>query len=221
MLTDATSQAAKQCMSTRHAVKQARIDEKAEVAKEEKRLEKERLAKEKAEEKAQKKAREKEAREKKREEAKERKKQEKEQQKAADSNSRRRGKGSDELHEGEDPACLTNRFPDMEVPILDKLEHFVQAMCQGQPVIWRARRPPLRKVLEANGQTDMKVLNQANTLLAAENKTFISEFAEQVEQSGGKTSKTIRGLSTEAQAYRDAFALDDSVRALLESWSEL
>ena len=221
-LAEACHLSAKQCLATRHALRQARIDEQAEIEREQKRLEKEAKTKAAKEEKAKVRQANKAAKKAKAAAAAEQRKAEKEKEKEEGQNrSTRRGKGADELLDGEDPYCLTSRFPECEVPVLDTMDHFVQSMCQGIPAIWRARRPPLKKVLDAHGEMEGKAVHAATTLLHSENRTFLSEFAEQVdqaEQQGGSATKTIRGLSQEAQAYRDAFTLDSQVNALLDPW---
>ena len=224
-LGDAALQSAKQCLATRNALRQARLDEQNEAEKEKIRIakaaeaaEKKRvLQKEKNEEKERKRL-EKEAQKQQKEE---KRKQDKEKEKEADDadkqKGRRRGRGSDELVDGVDPACLTNKFTDCEVRVVDSQEEFAKSMIWGSPVVWRARRPPFKKVLQScSPSMPSKELNSACTLLQAEWKSFLSKFAEEVaaDQSIVKRNKS---CSAEVQGFREALSFDRHVAAHKET----
>lgn len=187
---EAALQSAKQCLATRNALRQARLDEQHEAEKEKIRLEKaaeaaekKRVAQKEKDEEKERKRLEKEAQKREKEE---KKKQDKEKDKkdadhADKQKGRRRGRGHDELVDGEDPACLTNKFTDCEVRVVDPQEEFAKSMVWGGPVVWRARRSPFKKVLQSwSSSMPSKELNSACTLLEAEWKSFLSKFAAEV-----------------------------------------
>ena len=224
-LGEAALQSAKQCLATRNALKQARIEEQNEAEKERIRLEKaaeaaekkRALQKEKDDEKERKRL-EKEAQKRDKED---KRKKDKEQEKEADDadkqKGRRRGRGHDELVDGEDPACLTNRFADVEMRVVDSHEEFAQSMIWGKPLIWRARRPPFKKVLQScSSSMPSKELNSACTLLQAEWKSFLSSFAEEV-AGDGSMKKRNKTCSAEVQGFREALSFDRHVAAHMET----
>ena len=225
-LADAACQSAKQCLSTRNALRQARLDEQKEIEKETIRLAK---AAEAAEKKAQnqkkkdeekdRKRIEKDNKKKKDEEAKARNKDKEKTDDPEKQKGRRRGRGQDELVEGEDPACLTSRFNSFEVPVLDSQPAFVQFFVHGIPCIWRARRSPLKKVVQTYSPSmPSKELNSAATLLQAEWKAFLSDFAAEVaDDTTDKIKKKNRACSAEVQEHRAALSMDNQVQSFLES----
>ena len=177
-ISEGALQAGKQAKQNRHALRQARIEEEAEKKREQARLQKA----------AEKRQKQEAAREKKEEEkvvkkaAADAQKTKRAEEKAAQpkakakSGTRRRGRGHEELVEG-DAACLLNWLPNFECPVVDCYDKLLEGMAQGIPIIWRARRPPFRKVLEMDGTTtEAKALNNACAKLHAEKQAFISEF---------------------------------------------
>ena len=225
-LADAAIQSAKQCLSTRAALRQARLDEKKEIEKEQARLEKEKVAEAKRAAQKKKRDEEKEKKREKKEHDKEEKKKKKEAEDQAEAEQgagagpgvkgRRRGKGADELEEGIDPPCLTNRFQSAEVPTVDDLPEFVRLCAQGVPVLWKARRPPLKRIIEEHGETtDKKALANMANVYVAEWKAFQSTLAEQA-SADPELRKRNKMCSPELQEHRDALSLDSQVQALLE-----
>eukprot|EP00435_Cladocopium_sp_Y103_P010434 s3024_g2.t1 len=129
---------------------------------------------------------------------------------------RRRHKGADELVDGEDPPCLTNRFPCAEIPTIDDMEGFVAFMVYGVPVLWKARRPPMSKVIAQHGEiSEKKQLANAANLLASEWKAFLSSLAEEAAADPAMKKKN-KGCNTELQGFRDALSLDSQVQHFLE-----
>ena len=180
-LVEAATQSAKQAIQTRQAQRKAIQAEQQAREREIKRQEKEKQAAEKrAAEKAVKeaeKARKKEA-EKARKEA---ERLAKENQAPADH--RRRGRGTDELDEETDISVLTTRFTNCDVNVVETMDEFVTLIPEGLPVIWRARRMPSKKVLEAaDPDADKKQISAGVTLLKAEFKRQLSEFAQTTER---------------------------------------
>ena len=149
-LAEAAQQSAQQCVAIRAALRVAKHDEEVEKEKETKRMKKEAEQQEKRQHRQAQRDSEKERKKKEKEIEKAKKKQEKEQAEATaaaegavekeKNKGRRRAKGADELIEGEDPPCLTNKLADSEVPVTDSLEAFISTMVHGIPVQFRARR---------------------------------------------------------------------------------
>ena len=225
-LADAAIQSAKQCLSTRAALRQARIDEQNEMEKERVRLEKEKAAQEVKEKKKVAKeieqGRKREAAAAKKQAKAEQKRKEKEQAAAEDNGpkkkdtERRRGRGADELVDGDDPPCLTNRFVCAEIPTIDDMEAFAAFLVHGVPVLWKARKPPMKKVIEQHGEiTDKKELANAATLIASEWKAFLSNLAEEAAVDSSLKKKN-KSCTLELQGFRDALTLDSQVQAFLE-----
>ena len=227
-LAEAGAQSAKQCLSLRIALRQARQDEQVAREKEATRLQKLKTAREEKQRKDDEKAAKKEQAQLAKMEEKRRKAEEKQKATAEAENpddeqktrQRRRGRGVDELIEGTDAPCLVNRFPSVEVPVCKDSEEFVTLMLQGLPVTWRAKRPPFKRILESSGfSEDSKVLANAATVIQSEWKAFMSSFAEEV-QSNPELKKRNRSCSSEVQAFREALSLDMLADRLRESYLE-
>lgn len=223
---DAAFQSGKQSASTRAALLKSKHDEKQMEEKEEQRLQKEAAAKRMKEEKDRKTAEEKELKRQKKEaekaEKKEKKRREKEEGNDAGEEGgrkggkdRRRGRGAEELQEGQDPACLTTRLPDSEITVMDDLTMFVESLPLGIPCVWKARRPPLKKVLEAHGDCTGKDLHNASVLIQQEWKNFLSNLAEDL-QGNSNIKKRCRACSEDMQLHRDALSMDSMVQKHLE-----
>ena len=219
-LPDAAMQSARQCVSTRHALRQARADEIAMAEKEKVRLEKERETAAKKEAQAKKRGQEKEEKkraneEKKKQQAAERAaqgKEDKEKEGPKTSKDRRRGRGHDELTE-DDPSCLTTKFLEADVATVDSMKDFIRLMVYGYPVLWKARRSPIKKVIEEHGSiSDKKQLANAATLAQSEWKAFQATLAEDVNADPSLKKKN-KVCSSEMQELRDAFSMDRHIQA--------
>lgn len=225
-LAEAGAQSAKQCMSLRVALRQARHDEQVAREKEATRLQRLKKAREEKERKDEEKALKKEQAQLAKMEEKKRKAEEKKQK--ADENpddeqktrQRRRGRGADELIEGTDAPCLVNRFPSMEVPACKDSEEFLTLMLKGLPATWRAKRPPFKRILESSGfSEDSKVLANAATLIQTEWKAFMSSVAEEA-QKNPELIKRNKSCSSEVQAFRESLSLDVLAERVHESYLE-
>ena len=228
-LADAASQAARQSISTRAALIKSRQEELAMRERENIRMQKEAEAKKKKEESDKKKQAEKELKKKEKEELKVKKKAEKAAKKQAEQEQqdddaegaegdkkRRRGRGAEELHEGEDPPCLTNRFVDFEAPTFDSLDSFLHAVIQGVPSLWKARRTPMKKVIEIAGLVDdKKTLNNVSVLLQSEWRSFLSTFAAEVE-GNPELNKRCKACPRELQTHMESLAMDPLIQEFLE-----
>ncbi len=186
---DAALQAAVQFKASRVAMDKARAEETANQAKEEIRLAKEekkqQLKLEKDKEKAAQKEKtrlERESRKKDKENAddKEGKSEDDKADKDKDSKTTRRGKGLNELGEG-DPAVLTSKFPNNQVNVYNDLEDFVLGLCDGVPAIWRLKRSLVKKILEQVPDISRTELSTMNRTFLNEIDSFISDFAEKIE----------------------------------------
>ena len=221
---DGALQAGKQARQNRHALRQARVEEQAEKNREQLRIQKEAEKRQKQEAQRAKRDEEKALKKAAAEAAKAKKAQEKAAQpkvpKAkAKGAARRRGRGHDELVEG-DAGCLVNWLPNFECPVVDSYQKLLEGMVQGIPTIWRARRPPFRKVLEMDGGiTEAKELNHACAKLHAERQAFTSEFAQLCESEPDRTKKT-KNAPAELQAFTEALTMDGLMQALLEEQIE-
>ena len=220
-IADGAAQAGKQARQDRRALKQARADEEAAKEREQKRMEKEAARKRKAEEAKAKKDMEKEQKKQAAAQLKAKKDKEKKQAAAAKKQegkgkqaSRRRGRGADELNES-DPACLLNWLAEFEAPVVEQLDDFLAGVAQGVPTVWRARRIPLRRVMEGAGTHDSKELNAACTRLHAEKMAFISEFAQVCEAEPDRIKKT-KPCSEDLQEHTEALSMDNLVAGFLE-----
>ena len=128
---------------------------------------------------------------------------------------RRRAKGADELIDGEDPPCLTNKLHNAELPVADSLDAFISLMVQGIPVLFRARRSPLKKIIEQQGTVDPKVLHSTSVALQGEWKSHLSAFAEDVE-TNPDVMKRNKPCTPEVMSYMNELSLDQLVQAYLE-----
>ena len=214
---EAAMQSATQYMSTREALRKARLEEQKALEAERKRQEKEAkvaAAKEAARIEREKKKTEKAKERKERKEADKLKKDLEAQENKA--GGRRRGKGVDEMGEGDAPVLL-NKFPTREVHMVDSLEAFMKAMTHGMPVIWRARRIPLKRVLKDNPDySDEKQANHAATLLQAEFKTWLEEFAQRLESQPDKVRMT-KSCSEQIAGMREALSLEHQLGKMLDN----
>ena len=210
-IAEAALQSGRQARQTRVALRKALADEEAEKEKEAKRMEKEAAAQAKKDEAARKKE---EAKAKKKEELAKKKAEEKEAAAAAGGDKRRRGKGMDELAEG-DPPILRQRWPEREVPIVDCIEEFLNNIARGLPTIWRARRPPMKKVLDTANPGEDKQNSKGVLLLRAEHKTFHGHFAELVAE--GSTTRQPQFASEHAQPHLPALSFDGPISKVLEA----
>ena len=220
----AAMQSSSQYRSTREALRKARIEEEAAVAKEAKRQAQEK-------EKEMKRKRQAEEREDKKSQKKEEKERESRRQKEEDEGgqddkheedddggrktSRRKVKGFEELDISDFP-ILVNRFPDYEMQIENEMDGFLQACLRGLPVVWRSKRPQIKKILESDGNGySSKQAQATNQIIQNDLKEFISEFANVCEREPEKVKST-RLPSTEAQGAHEALSLDFAVQGALE-----
>ena len=217
-LAGAAIQSARQYMSTREALRKARIEERKLREQEAKRKEKEEKQRKAKEEK---KAARLAAKQKKEEEKKAQKERERLAREAAgdggdgpdgakqskQTKNRRAGKGRDELGEG-DPQVLVTRLRCHEIETKDDPTAFFKEMSFGSPCIWRARRVPLKRILQSSPDfvTD-KDAAQASTSLQAEYKSWLSEFVQKCESQPEKVRST-KKASDEAQKAREALSLE-------------
>ena len=125
----------------------------------------------------------------------------------------RRVRGFEELGETDHPV-LVNRFAEFEMNIVTELPDFLDACLKGEPVVLRARRSPVKKILEYVS-FDPKTAMSQNTRLMAEMKDFISEFAGICEQDPNKLKYT-KAASEEAQNIAEALGLDVALQDHLE-----
>ena len=212
---EAAMQSATQYMSTREALRKARLEEQKAMDAERKRQEKE--AKIAAAKEAARIEREKKKAEKARE-RKERKEAEKAKKdlEAHENKGRRRGRGVDEIGEGDAPV-LVNKFVSRDVHMVDSLEAFMKAMTHGMPVIWRARRIPLKKVLkDSPDYSDEKQANQGATLLQAEFKSWLEEFVQKLESQPDKVRMT-KSCSDQIKDMREALSLEHQLGKMLDN----
>ena len=206
-MTEAAKQSASQCKQTRSAQRKAIQEEQAEKVREEKRKHKEAQQAEKKAAEALK--REKEKKDKQIEAA--AKSAEKAAQEAIQNDGhgqekRRRGKGADEL--GDAHPVLTTKFENHEVAVFDTLAKFRSALTTGMPIIWRARRAPFKKVMEAHSTLhDLKAIGQAVLLIRSEFKQQVEEFVDLI-QKNPNTIKKPRVVGDEAQALLEPLSLD-------------
>lgn len=224
-MAEAAQQSAQQCVAIRAALRVAKHDEEVEKEKETKRMKKEAEQQEKRQHRQAQRDSEKEKKKKEKEIEKAKKKQEKEQAEATaaaegavekeKNKGRRRAKGADELIEGEDPPCLTNKLADSEVPVTDSLEAFISTMVHGIPVQFRARRSPLKKIIEKQGIVDPKLLNSASVALQREWKAHLSAFAEEA-ANNADVLKRNKACTPEVMAYMNELSLDQLVQSYLE-----
>lgn len=212
---DAAHQSASQYKSTREALRKARLEEQRAHEREKKKREKEferAKAKEKTAEDRKRKKAEKDAA-KAATAAAEAERKANENEREDSTAARRRGKGSAELT-NEDLPILVNRYG-QEVPVVDTMEKICASSLTCDPVIWRARRLPLKKILESSGLSSKNATN-ANMMLQAELKGFISESAERFENDPAK-SKCTKCCSDQAQAINEALTFEYAIR---QAWDE-
>ena len=216
-LVEAASQSAKQAVQTRQAQRKAlaaaKEREKARLEKERKAAEKKRAEKEqKDKERA-----EKQAAEKARKEAEKRRKEEEKNNSNGTGGERRRGRGTDELSDGTDISVLTTRFPNCDVQVVQTMDEFINLAPMGLPIIWRARRMPSRKVLEAaDPDADSKTISSGTTLLKTEFKQKLSEFAQTTAQEPMLVKRPLE-VSEQAQELTQSLRMDSVLKAMLET----
>ena len=211
-IAEAAGQCSRQARQTRQALRKALQEEAAEKERENKRMEKEAAARAKKEEAAKKKEQKKQEKKAEQEAAKAKRKAEEEE---GGGEKRRRGKGADEILES-DPPVLFNRFYEHEIPIVDSLDELVELVISGSPGVWRARRAPLKKVLEASDpNADAKTINSAVLLLRGEHKTYLGTVSEKV--AAGTLERSPQFSSEQSQVHLQALAFDNIIAQYLES----
>ena len=220
-ITEAATQSSVQYRSNREALKKARLLEQREKNKEGKRMEKEAAAQKKKDEKEKERLEKAQAKKKAQvkpttDDAEVAIGEGEGEQKA--SSKRRRGRGSEEIGE-QDPGVLCNKFTGKEVTVVDSHEDFVKVMTHGSPVVWRARRAPLKKILELSEEFEQKEITKAPVALHADLKTFMESFVTAVQSDPNKIKST-RATSDDFQKFHDAFTLEHSMGKLLEAQLE-
>ena len=221
-IAEAALQSAAQYRSTRDALRKARMLEALEKEKEEKRRRKEEEQRAVKAKKAEEKRLEKEAKKKMKKDAKEKADKEKgdevdtQEGQGGKRDKRRRGRGCEEVGEDDLPV-LSNQFKGHETMIVDSMGTFIDQITWGRPVIWRARRPPIKKILEAFSESkSAKEATATSALLMSELKGFISTFAQKCEQDPS-TVKSTKGNSEEAQVALEALSMEAFVEGALEN----
>lgn len=131
------------------------------------------------------------------------------------SSKRRRGCGTEEIGE-QDPGVLRNKFSGKEVSVVDCHEEFLKTMSHGSPVVWRARRPPIKKILELSEEFEQKDITKAPVALHADLKTFMEAFVTAA-QSDPEKNKSTKATSEDFQKFHAAFTLEHQMEKLLES----
>ena len=220
----AAMQSARQYMSTREALRKARLEERKIREQEARRKEKEEKQRKAQEDK---KAARLAAKLKKEEEKQAKKEQERLAREAAEGNGevvqkdskkekqRRLGKGREELGEG-DPQVLVTRLRCHEIQTKDDPNSFFKEMSFGCPCIWRARRAPLKRVLQASPDfVSEKDAAAASTMLNTEYKSWLSEFVQKCEDQPEKVRST-KKASEDAQKAREALSLELDLAELCE-----
>ena len=186
---DAAQQSAVQFKATKIAMVKARAEEQANQEKEEIRLAKEekklRLKAEKEKEKAAQKEKtrlEKESKKKNQQKEKDEQEDRSEEEKDKENSkaATRRGKGLNELGEG-DPAVLTSKFPNNQVQVCTDLDDFLLSLTHGMPAIWRMKRSVIKKILEHVPDISRSELSAMNRTFLGQIDSFISDFAEKIE----------------------------------------
>ena len=243
-LIEAAQQSAQQYMSTRQALIKARKDEESAKQKEKTRQEKQAKLQKEREAKAKVAAEKREERKKQQEEQK-REQAEKDNtgegdggcengadgegeggdagdesatKKTPGSSNRRRGRGGNEMG-SDDLPVLANRFQDHDIPTFSELKGFVKAMLKGTPALWRARRPPLKKVLQDSGMSQ-KVSQNMAIQMGTELKQFISDFAQKCNDDPDKVKST-HPLSEPIQDTRNSLSFEHEACAALELQAQL
>ena len=238
-LIEAAHQSAQQYMSTRQALIKARKEEEVAKQKEKTRQEKQAKLQKEREQKAKVAAQKREEKRKQHEEQKNSMK-ETEGEANADgepavegdavaeaaeatkkthgTSTRRRGRGGNELGPDDLPV-LTNRFQDHDIATFDSFDGFVKSMLNGTPALWRARRPPLKKVLQDAGMTQKDSHNMA-IQLGTELKQFICDFAQKCNDTPDKVKST-QQLSEQTQDSRNILSFDHGVCSALELQAQL
>lgn len=136
----------------------------------------------------------------------------------AGASTRRRGRGGNELGPDDLPV-LTNRFQDHDIPTVDTMDGFVKAMLKGTPALWRARRLPLKKVLQDSGMNQKDAHSMA-IQLGTELKHFNNEFAQICNENPDKVKAT-NPLSEQVQDSRNSLSFEQVVCSALELEAQL
>lgn len=226
-ITDAAHMSASQYISTRDAIRKARLEEKKAKEREDARKEKERKAEAKKAAAKQKKAEEKQRK------LEQQQQRLQEQQDAAavaanaadqdgddqddaneKSKARRRGKGSDELDPEKDHPILCERFSGHEIKVVDTLDSFLSEALLGLPVIWRAKRAPFKRVFDQSSY-NQKNSYSAATALQAELKQFQDKFAQMAENDTSKIKHT-DAAGQNVQEHLEALSMDVQFQSAME-----
>ncbi len=131
---------------------------------------------------------------------------------------RRAPKGHDELGEDDFPVVV-NKFSGHDIKVVDSLDKFLESVLFGAPVIWRARRPPFKRVLESQDDFSSKEATQGTSLLHGDMRKFADDFAQAVESDPATVKKT-EPASSDSQQYVQALALEGAAQNLLGKWLE-
>lgn len=218
-ITEAVTQSSVQYRSSREALKKARVLEQQEKNKEARRMEKELAAQKKKDEKEKEKREKAEARKQAQAKAKDTSTTETAEAMGDEgdqkTSKRRRGRGTEEIGE-QDPGVLCNKFSGKEVSVVDCHEEFLKTMSHGSPVVWRARRAPLKKILELSEEFEQKDITKAPVALHGDLKAFMESFVNAL-QSDPEKIKNTKATSDDFQKFHDAFTLEHQMQKLLES----
>ena len=224
-IVDAAYQSASQYKSTREAIRKARIEENKAREREELKRQKEAEASAKREAAAAEKKRKQDEKKRKKDAEKKAAEDNKECDKEGDdgegepSKKRRRGRGGDELGPDDYPV-LCNRFVGHDcIKVVDTLETFVGGCCSALPSIWRARRAPFKKVMDADDNYTQKTSMAASTTIAAAVKAFTEEFAQVLETDPQKIKKTEK-CPEEVLKHMEALSLEQQAIGVLEAEAE-
>ena len=133
---------------------------------------------------------------------------------------RRRGRGAEELSPDDYPVLRNyNCFSGHSLKVVDAMDAFVQKCLAGVPVVWRARRPPFKKVLQAHDDYSQKTAVTGSTAITAALKAFTEEFAQTLEKEPATIKKTTKA-SDEVQQHLEALSLEQQAIAVLEGEAE-
>ena len=96
---------------------------------------------------------------------------------------------------------------------------FVEQCLAGVPVIWRAKRPPFKRVLEAHDDYTSKQAVAGSTAMQAAAKEYTEEFAQILEREPEAIKKTKRA-GDGVQEHVEALSLEQKAIAVLEREAE-
>ena len=222
-IADAAFQSASQYKSTREALRKARIEERKAKEREDLRRKKEAEAAAKREAAAEAKARKKAAEQKRKQEEDKERADGHEEGDTGDADApkrRRRGQGGEELSPDDYPVLRSyNIFSGKSIKVVEAMNTFVEQCLTGAPGIWRAKRPPFKRVLEAHDDYTVKQAVSGSTAIIAAAKAFTEEFAQILEKEPHTIKKTQKA-SDEVQQHLEALSLEQQAVAVLEREAE-